>query len=94
VPGDSIYGGFGNVVSDGYGICYILKRNRFDVSIVTDKPLSAKKMGIALGMFRSTINTGFVLFLALFDFIRDANFFIKIIKFSCHFVHCRFVSFA
>eukprot|EP01126_Amoeba_proteus_P053179 TRINITY_DN646_c2_g1_i2.p1 TRINITY_DN646_c2_g1~~TRINITY_DN646_c2_g1_i2.p1 ORF type:complete len:453 (-),score=85.44 TRINITY_DN646_c2_g1_i2:94-1452(-) len=36
VPGSTLYGGFGNVVPDGYGACYVLKKERIDVSICSD----------------------------------------------------------
>lgn len=37
VPGTSIFGGFGNVVDDGYGCCYIIKPKRLDISVVSSK---------------------------------------------------------
>lgn len=36
VPGSCIYGGFGNVVPDGYGACYIFKKERIDITVCSE----------------------------------------------------------
>jgi len=37
VPGECYWGGFGNVVPDGYGVNYIIKKQRIDVTICAEK---------------------------------------------------------
>lgn len=41
VPSVSFFGGFGNVVEDGYGCCYINKANALEVSIASSKVCEA-----------------------------------------------------
>jgi len=54
VPAEAFWGGFGNVVPDGYGVNYIIKKKRIDVTICTET-----NAGSDLNKFRKAVFESF-----------------------------------
>jgi len=69
VPGECYWGGFGNVVSDGYGVNYIIKKKRIDVTMCADN----NNAGSDLPKFREAVFESFKDLRVLVETVRAAK---------------------